>query len=115
MKAVIFKGLKSVEVVDLPTPVPGDNDVLLKNLYASICGSDVDTYMNGKWQEHRVTIGGEWGHECVSEVAAVGKNVKDLQVGDIVYPYPLEVKGDRRYARCFRCILGIHISLSSSA
>ena len=30
----------------------------------------------------------------VSEVVEVGKNVKDIQLGDIVYPYPLLARGD---------------------
>lgn len=30
----------------------------------------------------------------ISEVVDVGENVKDIKVGQIVYPYPLTVRGD---------------------
>lgn len=43
-------------------------------------------------------IGGEFGHETVSRVAAVGKNITEFTVGDRVYPYPLYAKDDTRRA-----------------
>lgn len=43
-------------------------------------------------------MGGEFGHEMVSEVVQVGKNVNDIHVGDRVYPYPRLAKGDPRRA-----------------
>ncbi len=30
----------------------------------------------------------------ISEVVEVGKEVDDIKVGQVVYPYPLTVKGD---------------------
>ena len=83
-------------MTELETPVPGDNDIVVRNLYASICGTDVAVYLHGPNTGHRVNIGGEFGHEMVSEVVAVGKNVKDIQVGQRVYPYPRLAKGDPR-------------------
>lgn len=59
------------------------------NLYASICGTDVAVYTHGPNTGHRVTVGGEFGHEMVSEVVQTGKNVRGIHVGDRVYPYPL--------------------------
>lgn len=94
MKAAIYEGKQAVSIREVPTPVCGDNDVLLQNLYASICGTDVAVYTHGPGTGHKITVGGEFGHEVVSRVAAVGKNVKDFRVGDRVYPYPLLVTGD---------------------
>ena len=39
-------------------------------------------------------MGGEFGHETVSEIAAVGSRVRssDIQVGERVYPYPLPAR-----------------------
>ena len=90
MKAAIYEGKQAVSIREVPTPVCGDNDVLLQNLYASICGTDVAVYTHGPGTGHKITVGGEFGHEVVSRVAAVGKNVKDFRV----YPYPLLVTGD---------------------
>ena len=72
----------------------GDNDIVVRNLYASICGTDVAVYNHGPNMGHRITVGGEFGHEMVSEVVQVGDNVKDIHVGDRVYPYPRLAKGD---------------------
>lgn len=94
MKAAIYEGKQAVSIRELPTPACGDDDVLLQNLYASICGTDAAVYTHGPGTGHKITVGGEFGHEAVSRVAAVGKNVKDFRVGERVYPYPLLVTGD---------------------
>lgn len=43
-------------------------------------------------------MGGEFGHETVSRVVKVGKNVTDFTVGERVYPYPYLAKNDRSRA-----------------
>lgn len=98
MKAAIYNGQKDIFLTELETPVAGDNDIVVRNIYASICGTDVAVYLHGPNTGHRVTVGGEFGHEMVSEVVEVGKNVQGINVGDRVYPYPLLVKGDPKRA-----------------
>ena len=98
MRAAIYNGQKNITLTELPTPHAGDNDIVVKNLYASICGTDVAVYMHGPNTGHRVTLGGEFGHEMVSEVVEVGKNVKGISVGERVYPYPRLAKGDPKRA-----------------
>lgn len=98
MKSALYKGQKSIEMAEVPMPVCGENDILLKNIYASICGTDVAVYMHGPNTGHKVTVGGEFGHEMVSVVSQVGCNVKDIHVGDRVYPYPRLVKDDAKRA-----------------
>jgi len=98
MRAALYMGQKNIEMADLPVPVCGENDILLKNIYASVCGTGVAVYMHGPGTGHRVTVGGEFGHEMVSIVSQAGSNVKDLKVGDRVYPYPRLVKGDTKRA-----------------
>lgn len=44
MKAAIYNGQKNIRLSQLPTPAAGDTDVVVKNLYASICGTDVAGY-----------------------------------------------------------------------
>lgn len=94
MKAGIYLGKESIEVRELPLPEVGENDVLIRNIYSSICGTDVAVFMHGPGTGHKVTVGGEFGHETVSRVVAVGKNVTDFKVGERVYPYPLYAKDD---------------------
>lgn len=94
MKAAIYNGKRNISIADLPVPLCGPRDVLLQTVYASICGTDVAVYQHGPGTGHKVTVGGEFGHEAVCRVAAVGENVTGFQVGQRVYPYPLLVTGD---------------------
>ena len=98
MKAAIYHGVHKVEIVDLPDYECGDDAVILKNIYSSICGTDVAVYNHGLGLGHKITIGGEFGHETICQVYAVGKNVTDFKVGDRAYPYPLLVTGDKSKA-----------------
>jgi 2-desacetyl-2-hydroxyethyl bacteriochlorophyllide A dehydrogenase len=93
MKAAIFMGAKDVAVTVKDTPTPGPHDVLLRNIRAGICGSDVAAFQHGPGA-HKIMAGREFGHEVVSEVYAKGNAVTDLAVGDRVYPYPLLATGD---------------------
>lgn len=94
MKSAIYMGKENVKVIDVPIPVCGDDDVLIKNLYSSVCGTDAAVYKYGPDTGHKITLNSEFGHETVSRVVAVGKNVIDFKVGERVYPYPLYAKGD---------------------
>ena len=83
-KAAIFRAAGSVDVVDLPYPACGDDEVIVRNILAGVCGSDVSAYRRGGdahmiWKDH------EFGHEAVSEVVEMGKDVKDLKLGDHVF------------------------------
>ena len=98
MKSAIYLGKENIEICNVPLPEIGENDVLIRNIYSSICGTDVAVYQQGADTGHRITIGGEFGHETVSRIAAVGKNVTDFTVGERVYPYPRYAKGDTRRA-----------------
>jgi 2-desacetyl-2-hydroxyethyl bacteriochlorophyllide A dehydrogenase len=84
-RAAIFRGVGSVDVVDLPYPQCGDDDVIVRNLMCGVCGSDLASYRYGgddqmTWKDH------EFGHEAVSEVVEIGRNVKGLKLGDHVFP-----------------------------
>lgn len=85
-KAAIYRGVGNIEIVEKPLPEKcGDDEVIVKNLIATICGADYNAYRaNGDaqmiWKDH------EFGHEMVSEVIEVGKNVKGIQVGEWVFP-----------------------------
>ncbi len=94
MKAALYQGKKAIELTDLPIPTVGPNDVLIKNIRASICGSDIAVYQHGTETGHKIKPGMEFGHEMVSEVYQVGENVTEFKVGERVYPYPLYARGD---------------------
>lgn len=98
MKAAIYLGKEQIEIREMPMPVCGDHDVVIQNLYSSVCGTDVAVFHHGPGTGHRIDIGGEFGHETISRVVAVGKDVTDFTIGERVYPYPRYAKGDTRRA-----------------
>lgn len=98
MKAALYQGIQNIEIAQLEDYVCGEEGIVLQNIYSSICGTDVAVYHHGLSLGHRITVGGEFGHETICRVAAVGKNVVDVKVGDRVYPYPLLVTGDSKRA-----------------
>lgn len=98
MKAAIYNGKKDISIVEKPIPACGPHDVLLKTIYSSVCGTDVAVYQHGPGTGHRIEVGGEFGHETVCRVAAVGDSVTGISVGMRVYPYPRLVTGDVRRA-----------------
>lgn len=83
-RAAIYRSKGHVDVVDLPYPDCGDDDVIVKNLMAGVCGTDIAAYKNG--DPRPVWKDSEFGHEMVSEVVEMGKNVQGLQLGDRVFP-----------------------------
>ena len=96
MKAGIFLEKEQVEIRELPLPEVGDNDVLVQNLYSSICGTDVAVFTHGPNTGHKVSVGGEFGHKAIS--IGIEKNVTDFSLGERVYPYPRYAKGDTKRA-----------------
>lgn len=54
MKSAIYLGTKKIEMKETPLPCLSDNDVLVKNIYSSICGTDVAVYQHGEHTGHRI-------------------------------------------------------------
>jgi threonine dehydrogenase-like Zn-dependent dehydrogenase len=81
MRAGIYKGRLQAEVVEIPKPEVGPNDVLVKTVRSSICGSDV----NGVGVE----VGVQFGHETAGYVAGIGREVKGFKEGDRVWINPM--------------------------
>lgn len=94
MLSALYMGQEKVKVKQVPVPRVGAHDVLIQNIYSSICGTDVAVYTKGLGTGHRITEGGEFGHETVSRIVAVGEQVSGFQIGQRVYPYPRFAKDD---------------------
>lgn len=58
MKTALYMGQKSIKMADAPMPACGENDILLKNIYASICGTDV--FGVYAWTEYRTQSDSWW-------------------------------------------------------
>ncbi len=88
MKATCWMGKKNVEVVDVPDPqILNQRDAIVKITSTAICGSDLHLY-NGFVPTMKK--GDILGHEFMGEVVELGRNVKNLKVGDrVVVPFPI--------------------------
>ena len=77
MRAAVYMGARRFEIQELPVPVPGPGNVLVKVRYCGICGTDVHTFM------YDVTPpGSQLGHEYSGTVVALGDGVDRWAVGD---------------------------------
>ena len=71
------KGVGNVELVDVPEPQIGPDDVLMKVWAAGVCGSDLNIQNDTHFYRAPVTI----GHEYSGVVIEVGKNVNRVKSG----------------------------------
>lgn len=92
--AAIYRGIGKVDFMHIPYPNCGDDDVIVKNIIAGVCGSDVAAFNEGG-DANMIWKDSEFGHEMVSEVVETGKNVKDIKIGDYVFPNMGQAKRDR--------------------
>ena len=80
MRAAIFNGPGSIDVGERPDPtIQQPTDAIVRVVLACVCGSDL-WYWRGV-SSHAV---GSIGHEFIGTVEAVGEEVEDLAVGDMV-------------------------------
>ncbi len=102
MKAIVKKtGDRGLWLLDVPTPVYGINDVLVKVLRTGICGTDVHIYNWDAWAQKTIPVPMVVGHEFVGRIEAVGSNVHDFQIGDIV-----SGEGHVVCGHCRNCLAG---------
>lgn len=80
MKAIVYDAPRSFTVRELPDPIPGPDDVLLRVIAAGICGTDLHLH-NGEFGPSYPLIP---GHEIVGEVAGLGARVRGLVTGQRV-------------------------------
>ncbi|MEK7570206.1 MAG: alcohol dehydrogenase catalytic domain-containing protein [Patescibacteria group bacterium] len=78
MQALVFEGKGKLNLRHLPRPEIGPNEILMRVRAVGICGTDLHIYNGGT----RTKPGTVIGHEFSGEVAAVGKAVDNLTVGD---------------------------------
>ncbi|HWC97430.1 MAG TPA: galactitol-1-phosphate 5-dehydrogenase [Candidatus Sulfopaludibacter sp.] len=81
MDALLLKEYMNLEMVQMPEPEIGAEDILVRVRACGICGSDVHG-MDGSTGRRIPPL--VMGHEAAGEVAAVGSAVKDLALGDRV-------------------------------
>ena len=85
MKALV-KSKRSVGLwlEDVPEPEIGINDVKVRVLKTGICGTDLHIYEWDAWAQSAIAVPLVIGHEFVGKIVAVGSNVADFRVGELV-------------------------------
>ncbi|XP_011704210.1 PREDICTED: sorbitol dehydrogenase-like [Wasmannia auropunctata] len=83
LTAVLY-GINDLRLENTSIEEPGDGEVLLEMGCVGICGSDVHYLVNGRIGDFIVKKPMIVGHESSGTVAKLGKNVKNLKVGDRV-------------------------------
>jgi L-iditol 2-dehydrogenase len=81
MNALLLSEYNRLEIVDMPAPSAGSDEVLVRVEACGICGSDVHG-MDGSTGRRIPPI--VMGHEAAGTVAAIGSGVDDIAVGDRV-------------------------------
>lgn len=88
MKAMVLKALcdlkthqSPLELMELPVPIPGEQEILVKVLACGICHTELDE-IEGRAPPPRLPV--IPGHQVVGRVEAVGSKVSTVKLGDRV-------------------------------
>lgn len=102
MKALVkAKPEQGLWLQDVPIPEIGHNEVLIKILRTSICGTDVHIYNWDKWASETIPVPMHVGHEFVGTIEKVGSHVADFKKGDLV-----SGEGHLVCGHCRNCLAG---------
>ena len=102
MKALVKrKSERGLWLEDVPEPIIGINDVLIKINRTAICGTDMHIHNWDSWAQSTIPVPMVVGHEFVGEIVDVGSNVNDFRPGQIV-----SGEGHVVCGRCRNCLAG---------
>ncbi len=102
MKALVkAKAEPGLWLQDVPEPEVGINDVKIRVLRTSICGTDLHIWKWDEWARKTIPVPMVVGHEFVGEIVEVGSNVADFEPGYIV-----SGEGHLVCGRCRNCLAG---------
>ncbi len=92
MRAILCREPGQLEIVERPTPLPGEGEALVRIRRIGVCGTDMHIYQGNQpyFVYPRVM-----GHELSGEIVEAPKGSK-LRAGDEVYIVP--------YLHCGHCV-----------
>ena len=96
MRAARLVAPGRIDVVEVPRPVPGPGEVLIKVAANSLCGSDLSAFRGLHPRIRPPTV---LGHEFAGTVAEVGPQVENVTLGMRVCAEPNLACGRCRYCR----------------
>lgn len=90
-----------VKIADVPEPVAGTGEILVRVEATSICGSDLAIYDWRDWVAERMQTPRIIGHEFCGTVEAIGPGVETVTVGAFIAAETHIVDGT-----CHQCLVG---------
>ena len=88
MKAAVLHGIGDVRIERRPVPRPKTGEALIRVRAVGVCGSEIHYYREGRIGDAVVKKPIVPGHEFAGEIAALGRGVKGLKVGQRVAVEP---------------------------
>ncbi|HTW06719.1 MAG TPA: L-threonine 3-dehydrogenase [Acidimicrobiales bacterium] len=102
MRGLVKDGARrGLILADVPVPVIGRDDVLIRVLRTGICGTDLHIEQWDDWASTHVRPPLVIGHEFVGRIVELGPDVKELAPGDLV-----SGEGHLVCGRCRNCMAG---------
>ena len=98
MKALVYTGPETVQMMDVASPTMAPGEVLLKVHASGICGSDIHGFLG---HSERRKPGLILGHEAVATIDKVHAGVSGWKAGQRVVINPLQTCGT-----CPACLSG---------
>lgn len=102
MKAAVLRGLRKIEIEDVPEPRPGPGEVKVRVRSVGVCGSDVHYYIDGRIGDQVVRGPQIVGHEFGGVVEELGPGVTDIAPGTRV-----AVEPSMNCGKCYWCERGL--------
>lgn len=102
MQALVKKhSTQGLWLEEVPLPEVGIDDVLIRVLKNSVCGTDVHIYNWDAWAQKTIPVPMVVGHEFVGRIEQVGSHVHDFHPGEIV-----SGEGHVVCGQCRNCLAG---------
>lgn len=100
MKQAFLQRPKELQINEVKVPNISDDELLVKNVISTTCGTDYKNYKRGY---PLLDDGQPFGHEFSGVVVDIGKNVKKIKVGDRIVAHNTAPCNS-----CYHCKQGQH-------
>jgi 2-desacetyl-2-hydroxyethyl bacteriochlorophyllide A dehydrogenase len=99
MKALRIERVGELALVEIESPVPAPDQLLIETRAATICTSDLHDL---RWNPFNVALPVVIGHEAAGVVVGMGADVRGFEIGDRIAAHPVHPCG-----KCSACTSGL--------